>query len=351
MSTMVASMNDDENNDLIKKLVKLLKRLLQENDEKIIRHEIEDPNDLGAMYEQIINEILGEILEYIKENSDNLEFNLTSGKLTNNVNLKLLSKQIDSMIVYDNDGTKVSNNIYYYSLDKALITVESKKTVNKEQFEIALENVFSIFDTMGIYKIIKAKDLYDNYSDIDNKQFDIEITHEFYKPATIIYGFSSVWKNQTTLIKHFYKMVLKNSQNTKSNLLAKIPDLILIDDFAIIKLNGPIYFEYDNVKKVLPYFGISKINSEQKLYLIIVTLLNKIARKYNVDIILKLLEEYKPDFEVDTLLYLNFVNDLSVDIAQDFKELFNKAKDELNAENSDNNQDNDDHPSENDENW
>lgn len=347
MSTMVASMNDDGNNDLIKKLATLLKKLLQENNEKIGKYGIKDPNDLGAMYEQIINEILDKMLEFIKENGDNLEFNLTSGKLTHNADPRLLSKQIDSMIVYDNDGTKVSNNIYYYSLDNALITVESKKTMNKKEFEIAWENVFSIFDIMESYKRIKAKDLYDNYSEIDNEQFDNETTHEFYKPATVIYGFSSIWKNRTTLIKHFYKMVLKNSENMESNLLAKIPDLILMGDFAIIKLNGPIYFKYDSVKKVLPYFGISELNSEQKLYIIIVILLNKIARKYNIDIILKFLEEYKPDFEVDILLYLNFDSELRVDIAQDFTELFNKAKEELNAENSDNNLFNDDHLSEN----
>lgn len=170
-----------------------------------------------------------------------------------------------------------------------------------------MENIFSVFDVLEDFVVIKAKNLNVVYSDIDNKQFNIEMTYEYYKPATIIYAFKSNLKQKNTIVKNFYRLLIENSVNRSANRFAKIPDLILADEYLVFKLNGPFYFEYDSVSDCIPYFGIVKANKKQQLYILTMLLFNKQSKIIDIEI-KDIIKELKPDFEVELLVNLHLNN-------------------------------------------
>lgn len=340
MSTILTNSSDD-NKDLIELLVNLLNRLLDENNEIISQFNIQDPNDLGALYENVIGEILNEILSHLpQEKRDVLNLHVATGKILKNTDSRVKSKQIDKMVVNSNEATKFSN-IEYYPIENVLVVIECKKTINKDQFDLALENMFSVFDVLEDFLVIEAEKLNDVYSDIDNRQFNIEMTYEYYKPATIIYAFNSTWKNKNTIVKNFYRLLIENSVNKSANRFAKMPDLILADEYLVLKLNGPFYFEYDSVLESIPYFGIVKATKKQQIYILTMILFNKLSKIIDIEI-KDIIKEQKPDFQVEFLLNLHLKDqNFEPRIPVKFHDQYDKANKEYESSNrNDNNEDN-----------
>ncbi|PEM04625.1 hypothetical protein CN602_07755 [Bacillus cereus] len=202
---------------------------------------------IGNMYEGLTKKILETAI--FKE----LDLKVVTGKIFNKNGD--MSNQIDCMIV-EGEGEKLPySDEYLWDIRNVIAIIEVKKNLYSDELESAYLNLKSAADLKLPEENMKISLLRDSYKSIVHEELplhnDVEklpfhkqmiyhsLVMDSYIPARIIFGYTG-YKGEHNLREAFVKY-LKENLNQKGFGVVSFPNLVICDEYSLIKTNGMPY--------------------------------------------------------------------------------------------------------------
>tara|TARA_R110001606_G_scaffold186732_1_gene334256 strand:- start:54 stop:1334 length:1281 start_codon:yes stop_codon:yes gene_type:complete len=292
---------------MIKNIADFLEEL-KKNGIDLINSErnVEHPGMIGDIFEGLTSELLN------KSIFKGFDLKIRTGKIKNNSNE--LSSQIDCMLV-TGKGEKVpftKHYIYHYS--QVIAVLEVKKTLNKQQISNSHNNLKSIIkvsrgiDSNGeqyMMRMLKTSwELLTNTElprreDLDKLPENYQYIYhnllmEAYFPLRIVFGYFG-YNSEYSLREGFIKMLEDkiNADERKGLGVGSLPNLIICNDFSLIKSNGmPFAIPFQNQEFYWPIL----ISSNKKPLLNLLELIwTRLSFKFGISSTI-----FDDDLEIDT---------------------------------------------------
>lgn len=262
-----------------------LQTLLDKEKEFLSKQDITHPGIIGDMYEGLAKEILNKAI------FQGLNLSVRDGFVRGPD--KKLSKQIDCMIVEGEGELIPHTNHYVYDFENVIAILESKKTLYSEELSEAYANLLSFSDRFNpsTKMNIKYSDLVQPFQEITKKEFpkdpktlnekDQLIYHYlvimYAMPLRIIFGYNGY---ETELgFRDGYVNYLEKRMGQKHYGPNSMPDLIICNDYSIIKINQQPY-QIQSLRD--NFFTLFATGVNKPIYYLLLQLWYKLQFRYNL---------------------------------------------------------------------
>ena len=218
---------------------------------------------IGNMYEGLTKELMNKAI------FSGLNLKVCSGKIMNSNGD--LSNQIDCMIVHGEGKQLPFSEDYVYNINDIVAVIEVKKNLFSNDLASAYNNLLSVKKLTTPDKDMKTNMLEIAYEQIygqtlpdfkDVKNLSIEnqllyhsLVVESYLPLRIIFGYDG-FKSEENLRNAFVDYINKNI-GEKGFGIVSFPNLIIDNQYSLIKTNGMPYALATDTKKWIAYASYS----------------------------------------------------------------------------------------------
>lgn len=271
-------------------------------EELSIRNIRKDNNMIGDYYELIIKNIMKIVSKEFKKNKVKVTNGHIYDKNPNSSNDAKISKQQDCMITINKPiKFKIKTEYEGYIIDDVCATIEVKKSINKfDDFRVSMNNVKSVAELVD-----KNKDANNikYHHHIDCTDYHKEMSIQYNKPTSIVFGFDGVKKENT--LRNFFLNYFEDNELK----LHAIPDLFICENNMLLKLADFYVFpEQDNTVDFVR--SANSLSIESKLYLMYIHVIYAILKKLNAQKLKNKIEKYImfKSFKLNELLIIDYKN-------------------------------------------